>query len=83
MQRFCVYSHTYQVLFRVSDFFVLRRTWALMESVGLGGASYVAYLDVGSFLGLAGYYLSFVVVLLLCRTGCQQRLSTGGGSDWF
>lgn len=61
-QRIASRTNSYEVIFRGSDYSVVKRSQALLKSVGLQDAKYAAYLDVGGWLGMVKYW-GFVALI--------------------
>ncbi|KAG5860315.1 saccharopine dehydrogenase NADP binding domain-containing protein [Encephalitozoon hellem] len=57
-----VRENSYQVIFRGIDYSIVRRSQELMESVGMHGAKYSAYLDVGGRVGMIKYWIFIYLV---------------------
>ncbi|KAL7348690.1 L-lysine dehydrogenase [Encephalitozoon intestinalis] len=59
-----VKKNSYQVIFRGIDYSVVRRSQELMESIGINGAKYSAYLDVGGRIEMIKYRILAWVIWL-------------------
>lgn len=57
-----VRENSYQVIFRGIDYSVVRRSQELIESVGIPGAKYAAYLDVGGRIGMIKYWIFLWII---------------------
>lgn len=61
-QRIVSNKNSYQVIFRGTDYSVVKRSQEMIRSVGMQGAKYSAYLDVGGRIGMVKYWVFLWVV---------------------
>ncbi|KAI4292308.1 hypothetical protein PAPHI01_1582 [Pancytospora philotis] len=67
----------YDVPFKGSDVYVVKRTAEWLRSSGRCELRYSAYLSVGALPYLALYYIYGFIILLLSRVGCLRRYIAG------
>lgn len=67
-------TRSYNVVFMGTDPSVVRRTQGLMKEKGLSGARYLAYFDVGGYVGLLLFKFYFLVIMVLSRFSAGRRL---------